>query len=73
MSVEVAEPTDDFGDVTEHLFLAATDYTVDPYGNLFLVTNLCQPVAMFAAGKWKYAKVVPNRGADGRFVKRGAA
>jgi hypothetical protein len=71
----------EWGGVTEHLFQAATDYTVDPHGNLFLFTNRCQPVAVFAAGTWKSAvvvpsrgaEVVPNRGADGRFVKRGVA
>lgn len=65
MSVEVVE----INGVVEHLFQAATDYTVDPQGNLSLFASRCQPVATFAMGTWKYAKVVPNRGADGRFVK----
>lgn len=73
MSVEVTEPTNEWGGVTVHLFQAATEYTVDPHGNLSLFTTRCQPVAMFAAGKWKFVKTVPSRGPDGRFAKRGAA
>ena len=69
MSVQVVVPTEAYSDDEIHTFPTATDYTVDPYGNLSLFTNRCQPVAMFAAGRWKVAAVVPNRGADGRFVK----
>lgn len=53
-------------------FPTAEDYTIDDRGNLILSTGRCQPVAVFAAGKWLAAKVAPNRGADGKFVKRGA-
>ena len=51
---------------------AAEDYTIDPAGNLILSTGRCQPVAVFAAGRWMSAHVTPNRGPDGRFAKRGA-
>lgn len=51
-------------------FPTADDYRVDEYGNLTLVTNLCNPVAVFAAGRWMSAKVTPNRDAHGRFAKR---
>jgi hypothetical protein len=52
-------------------FPTADDYTIDPAGNLILSTGRCQPVAVFAAGRWMCAKVTPNRDEHGRFAKRG--
>lgn len=54
------------------VFPTAEDYHVDDRGNLILSTSRCQPVAVFAAGKWMAAHVIPNRDQHGRFAKRGA-
>ena len=52
-------------------FPTAEDYHIDGHGNLILSTGRCQPVAVFAAGKWISAMITPNRDAKGRFAKRG--
>lgn len=54
------------------VFPTAEDHMVDPAGNLILSTGCCQPVAIFAAGRWMAAKIVPNRDRRGRFAKRGS-
>jgi hypothetical protein len=50
----------------------AEEFHIDPAGNLMLSTGRCEQVAAFAAGKWLSVEMVPHRGRDGRFVKRGA-
>lgn len=52
-------------------FPTAEDYHIDDRGNLILSTGRCQPVAVFASGRWMSAIVTPNRDAQGRFTKRG--
>lgn len=52
-------------------FPRADEYHIDADGNLILSTGRCGQVAAFSAGNWLRAELIPNRGADGRFAKRG--
>lgn len=49
----------------------AEQYHVDESGTLHLTTTYGNQIAAFAGGKWWSVRVVPMRGSDGRFIKRG--
>lgn len=49
---------------------AGNGYTIDNEGRLVvLASSYGDPVAVFK--QWHYLVITPNRGPDGRFVKRG--
>jgi hypothetical protein len=53
---------------------AANGFTVNDDGRLVLLTSSWggDAVATFRATRWAWVIITPNRGPDGKFVKRGA-